>query len=158
VRFEARPQADLGASEGSSALLAAQASPDVGKDGMGYRCCGMTDYHALTGIEFGAEDVAAASTCSAPAAPSHGSYTGVCATAGATMQSGWQCTLECDGGYTASGTTTCVKGQISEEASCGLSAENTTSGPATTSPVNGAISASLWGRACQLLLLCGLVL
>merc|ERR1712194_576453 len=86
---------------------------------MGYRCCGMTDYYALTGIDV-SDSVASSSTCSAPAAPGNGTYAAgdICATAGATLYSGNTCTLVCNSGFSASGVTRCVKGALTETASC----------------------------------------
>jgi hypothetical protein len=115
-------KADLTQSEGSSALLTAtQNSSYKGQNDMGYRCCGMTDYYVLHGVDLSA-DVASSSTCTSPAAPQNGAYAAdsACATAGATLYSGNKCTPTCNSGYVVSGTTRCVKGAVTETASCVL--------------------------------------
>ena len=114
-------KADLTKSSGSSALLKATSSSSyAAKNEMEYRCCGMTDYYALTGQAFDAEDVAASSSCSVPAAPENGAYAAdsACATVGASLQSGWACTATCNEGFCSAGSTKCVKGVITETSTC----------------------------------------
>merc|ERR1712194_94034 len=105
---------------------------------MGYRCCGMTDYYALTGIDI-SDSVASSSSCSAPAAPGNGTYAAgdICATAGATLYSGNTCTPVCNSGFKASGITRCVKGALAETASCVVDAGATTTTTVTTSTTAG---------------------
>ena len=105
--------------EGSSALLAATGSSEYKtSQEMGYRCCGMTDYFMQTGNTFShADDYASSTTCTAPANPDNGAYSGSCA-AGSTLYSGNRCTPTCDSGYTVSGVTTCVAGAITTTATC----------------------------------------
>jgi len=128
-------KADLTASEGSSALLTATTSSAYkSKSEMEYRCCSMTDYYVLYGVDVSA-DVDASSTCSAPAAPENGAYSSdtACAVAGSTMYSGNTCSPTCSDGYTASGTTRCVKGEITETATCAISSSSATPAPSPSS-------------------------
>jgi hypothetical protein len=114
-------KAQLSASEGSSALLTATASATYKtKNEMGYRCCGMTDYHVLTGITMATTDYAASSTCAVPVQPANGAYAAgtFCATQGATMLSGYECTVTCSTGFCSVGSTKCVKGVITETSTC----------------------------------------
>jgi hypothetical protein len=108
-------------------LIATTSAAYKTKNEMGYICCGRntnsmiqklgkvklpnlpnfdtthpfsdsTDYYFLTGTT--SSDTAISSHCTAPAAPTTGIYaTGdACATAGATLYSGWQCVLSCTDG------------------------------------------------------------
>eukprot|EP00933_Yihiella_yeosuensis_P068701 TRINITY_DN7462_c0_g1_i1.p1 TRINITY_DN7462_c0_g1~~TRINITY_DN7462_c0_g1_i1.p1 ORF type:complete len:468 (+),score=104.16 TRINITY_DN7462_c0_g1_i1:167-1405(+) len=132
-------KADLTKSEGSSALLIATKSTTYKtKNEMDYRCCGMTDYYALNGVVV--SDVAASSKCSAPAAPANGIYpsTSACATAGASLLSGYQCHPKCNTGYVVKGTTRCVKGTITEQATCVASSGSTTTTTTTAKAVTTA--------------------
>ena len=134
-------KADIAAAtDGSSARLAASASAPA-KNTMNYHCCGMTDYYLLTGNTFSnTNSIASTSSCSAPAAPDNGAYTGTaCATAGATLYSGYTCSPTCNTGYTVSGTTRCVKGAITETATCVASST-------TPTVVNCAYTWSAWGE------------
>jgi hypothetical protein len=63
------------------------------------------------------DDYASSTTCTAPANPDNGAYSGSCA-AGSTLYSGNRCTPTCDEGYTVSGVTTCVAGTITTTATC----------------------------------------
>jgi hypothetical protein len=113
-------KADLTKSSGSSALISATSSSSYdGKDVMAKRCCGMTDYYAVTGQTFDAGDLASSSSCAAPAAPTNGNYPvdSACAS-GKTLLSGYQCTASCSAGYCSSGSTKCVKGKIVETSTC----------------------------------------
>ena len=78
----------------------------------------MTDYYALTGIVFDADDVAASSVCAAPGDPQHGAYEDACANPGAALFSGHACSPECDFGWVLNGTTRCVAGSLVEIATC----------------------------------------
>ena len=114
-------KANLAASitEGSSALLVASVSDShAGENDMKYRCCEMEDYYMLTGNTFpSTSDYDGTTTCVAPANPDHGSFADTCAT-GQTLLSGNTCTPTCEEGYESCGTTRCVKGVITELATC----------------------------------------
>jgi len=115
-------KADLTASPGSSALLGATASSKYADQReMGNRCCGMSDYYLLTGVEMpdNNNDVDPSSRCSAPSPPNGGSYNGtVCQDKGAVLYSGWVCDLTCNNGLTPTGTTQCIKGSLGTTATC----------------------------------------
>lgn len=113
-------KADLSAQEGSSALLTASSDTGTYKaaNEMSHRCCDMTDYYASDPSIFSnSDDYASSSTCTAPANPTSGSYSGTCAT-GSTLLSGNTCVPTCDSGFSVSGTTRCVGGTITETATC----------------------------------------
>ena len=125
---------NLATSAGSSATVTGASSTSyAGRNAMEYRCCGMTDYYALTGLAFGNNDVAESSTCTAPANPVNGAYSGSCA-AGSTLYSGNTCTPTCDSGYTSSSTTRCVGGSITETATCVSASGTTTASPPLSPP------------------------
>eukprot|EP00929_Paragymnodinium_shiwhaense_P108337 TRINITY_DN74650_c0_g1_i1.p1 TRINITY_DN74650_c0_g1~~TRINITY_DN74650_c0_g1_i1.p1 ORF type:complete len:582 (-),score=48.68 TRINITY_DN74650_c0_g1_i1:312-2057(-) len=154
-------KADLSAAEGSSALLVATADAAKtyrSKKEMSYRCCDMTDYYALTGLDVSG-DVKDSSTCSAPTAPTNGEYPSgsACATGGK-LYSGNQCRPSCGAGYCVNGTTRCVKGVLTETATCvagdcaaAEASESTTasttasenSATASSTTTKGAVSAAL---------------
>ncbi|KAJ1446375.1 hypothetical protein M885DRAFT_625307 [Pelagophyceae sp. CCMP2097] len=87
---------------------------------MSYRCCGMTDYYVINGLEVSdaSSTFAPSSLCTVPADPDHGAYesSGSCAV-GETLYSGntrGAPSVTCDVGYRVSGTTRCVKGALTE--------------------------------------------
>jgi hypothetical protein len=107
-------KANIAASSGSGALLAATASSSYKTAcQMNYRCCGMTDYYLLNGVTLsGANNVASTTKCVVPSAPTNGAYTQC--TVGGVMYSGNQCVVMCNTGTTASAISTAwIKGVVS---------------------------------------------
>lgn len=137
-------KADVTQSEGSSALLSMTTSTTYKtKNQMSHRCCGMTDYYALTGVSLASADVAESSKCTVPAAPANGAYpaSGTCAS-GATMLSGNGCTPTCNTGYKACGQTKCVKGSFTETSTCIPTADTCTPSVASPPPPGASSSSS----------------
>ncbi len=132
-------KADLSASTGSSALLSTTADADGNyddKNTMSTRCCSMTDYYMITGLDF--PDTSASydstSTCSAPGTIDNGSYGEGACQSGETMLSGYTCVPDCDSGFEVNGETKCVGGTLSVATCEAATSAPTVSKSPTASP------------------------
>lgn len=136
---------------GSSALL--EATADVGseatyldKSDMRYRCCGMTDYYMITGLDFPdtSNSYDSSSICTSPTTIDNGSYGSECT---GTMLSGYTCTPTCNDGFSLTGMTICIGGTLTE-ATCVAGSSAPTTAPTTTVstsvPTVAPTSASEW--------------